>query len=191
MCLASFTPKNQRSHRNTTLGKVSNVETARPITHQKQQLSRNETQQQTSDAKESNIIKKQQKIIEELLDSLGILKGTVSAMEEKLAVVRNVNTILSQQLDEADQYSQRSCMIVTGLRKPGKDKTKNEDNKKVISVIASEVGLEEGEFMKHVDKVDPVGGTENGKQSRIIKFTNHSFKEKVFLKHKQNKKNEI
>ena len=38
-------------------------------------------------------------------------------------------------------------------------------------------------------KVHPVGGTKNGKQSRMIKFTTHSFKEKVFLKHKQNKKN--
>ena len=30
----------------------------------------------------------------------------------------------------------------------------------------------------------------NGKQSRIIKFTTHSFKEKVFLKDKQIKKND-
>ena len=55
-------------------------------------------QQQTSDAKESNIIKKQQKTIEELLDRLGRLRGTVSAMEGELAVARNVNTILAQQL---------------------------------------------------------------------------------------------
>ena len=50
--------KNQRNHRNTAPGKVNNVTTARPISHQKQQPSSNEMQQQTSDAKESNIIKK-------------------------------------------------------------------------------------------------------------------------------------
>ena len=77
-------------------------------------------------------------------------------------------------------------MIVTGLRKPEKEETNDEDSKR-----ANEDGLDEGEFMKHVDKVLPVGCRENGKQSRIIKFTTHSFKKKVFLKHKQNKKNEI
>ena len=41
-------------------------------------------QQQASDAKESNVIKKQQKINEELLDRLEILEGTVSAMGENL-----------------------------------------------------------------------------------------------------------
>ena len=45
--------------------------------------------------------------------------------------------------------------------------------------------------MRHVAKVHPVSDTKNGKQSRIIKFTTHSFKEKVLLKHRQNKKNEI
>ena len=112
-------------------------------------------------------------------------------MEGKLAVVRNVSTTLSQLLGEADRYSRRSCMITTGLRKPKKDETNDEDSKRVISTIASEAGLDEGEFMRHVDKVHPVGSTKNGKQSRIIKFTTHSFKEKVFLKHKQSKKNEI
>ena len=99
--------KNQRNHRNTTPTKVSNVTTATPISHHQKQSSSNDMQQQTSDAKELNVIEKQQKIIEELLDRLERLEGTVSAMEGELAVVRNVNTILSQQLDEADQYSRR------------------------------------------------------------------------------------
>ena len=48
--------------------------------------------------------------------------------------------------------------------------------------------------MKYVQKVHPVvrlvGGTKNSKQPRIIKLTTHSFKEKGFFNHKQNKKNE-
>ena len=69
-----------------------------------------------------------------------------------------------------------------GLRKPGKDETNDEDSKWVISAIASETGLDKGEFTKHVDKVHPVGGTKNDKQLRIIKLTTHSFKEKGFSK---------
>ena len=60
----------------------------------------------------------------------------------------------------------------------------------VISAIASEAGVDEEELTKRMDKVRPVGGTKNGKKSRIIKFTTHSLKEKICLKRKQNKKND-
>ena len=50
--------------------------------------------------------------------------------------------------------------------------------------------MDKEEFMKHVGMVHPVGDMKNGKEPRIIKFTTHSLKEKVFLKHKQNKKND-
>ena len=43
------------------------------------------------------------------------LEGTVSAMERELTIVRDVNTLFSGQLEEADSYPRRSCMIVTGL----------------------------------------------------------------------------
>ena len=82
-------------------------------------------------------------------------------------------------------------MIVTGLQKPRKDEKNDQDSKRGISAITSKARLDEGEFMKHVDKVHPVGDTKNGKQPRIIKFTTHSFWENIFLEHKQYKKNEI
>ena len=55
--------------------------------------------------KSEDIIKKQQKIIEELMERVGRLEGTVSVMEGELAVIRNINNLLSCQLDEADSYS--------------------------------------------------------------------------------------
>ena len=138
--------------------------------------------------KSEDIIKKQQKIIEELMERVGRLEGTVSAMEGELAVIRNVNTLLSRQLDEADSYSRRSCMRVTGVRKPEDDETNEDDALSVISAVAKEAGVDENDFRKHVDKIHPIGGAKNGNQARIIKFTAHSFKEKVFLQHKRNKK---
>ena len=39
-------------------------------------------------------------------------------------------------------------------------------------------------------KVHSVGGIQKGNQARIIKFTTHSYKEKVFGLHKSRKKNE-
>ena len=90
------------------------------------------------------------------------LEGTVSAMEGELAVVRNVNTLLSRQLDEADSYSRRGCMIVTGLRKPVNDETNEDDALNVISAVAKEAGIGENDFRKHVDKIHPIGGAKNG-----------------------------
>ena len=137
--------------------------------------------------KSEDIIKKQQKIIEELMERVRRSEGTVSAMKGELAIVRNVNTLLSRQLDETDSYSQRSCMIVTGLRKPKYDKTNKDDALNVISAVAKEAGIDENDFRKHVDKIHPIGGAKNGNQARIT-FTTHSFKEEVFLQHKRNKK---
>ena len=118
------------------------------------------------------------------MERVGRLEGTVCLMEGELAVIRNINTFLSRQLDEADSYSRRSCMIVTGLRKPEDDKTNEDDELNVILAVTKEAGVDENDFRKHVNKTHPIGGTKNGNQARIIKFTTHRFKEKVFLQHK-------
>ena len=79
-------------------------------------------------------------------------------------------------------------MIVTCLRKPENHITNEDDKLNTISAVAKEAGVDKNDFRKHVDKIHPIGGTKNGNQARIIKFNTHSFKEKVFLQHKQNKK---
>ena len=121
------------------------------------------------------------------MERVGCLEGTVSAMEGELAVIRNVNTLLSRQLDEADSYSRRSCMRVTGVRKPEDDETNEDDALSVISAVAKEAGVDENDFRKHVNKIHPIGRTKNGNQVRITKFTTHSFKEKLFLQQRNNK----
>ena len=75
------------------------------------------------------------------MEKVDRLEGTVFAMEGELVVVRNVNTLLSRRLDETDSYSQRSCMIITGLRKPVNDETNVEDELNAISAVAKEAGI--------------------------------------------------
>ena len=128
-----------------------------------------------------DIIKKQQKIMEELMERADCLEGTVSAMEGELAVIRNINTLLLCQLDEADSYSRGSCMIVMGLRKPEDDETNKDDALNIILAVAKEAGVDENDFRKHVNKIHPIGGAKNRNQVRIIKFTTHSFKEKKYF----------
>ena len=68
------------------------------------------------------------------------LEGTVSAMEGELAVVRNVNTLLLCQLDDADSYSRRSCMIVMGLWKSENDETNEDDALNVYQLLQKRQG---------------------------------------------------
>ena len=62
-------------------------------------------QQLNHQINKSEDIERQQNIIEELMERVGRLEGTVSVMEGELAVIRNINTLLSCKLDEADSYS--------------------------------------------------------------------------------------
>ena len=110
------------------------------------------------------------------------LEGTASAMEGELAVVQNVNTLLLHQLDEADSYYRRSCMIITDNY--GSESPSEEGGLNVILAVVKEAGIDEKDFKKHVDKIHPIGCAKNRNQARIIKFTSHSYKDKVFLQHK-------
>ena len=85
------------------------------------------------------------------------LERTASAMEDELAVVRNVNTLLSHQLDVADSYSHRSCMIIKGLRKFENSETKKQDRLNIISANGKEAGIDENDFRMHVDKIHLIG----------------------------------
>ena len=114
-------------------------------------------------------------------------------MEGELAVVWNVNTLLLCLLDEADSYSRRFILSKIIHNYYGSPKAQEWWNKwgwqvNVISAVAKEAGIDKNDFKKHVNKIHPIGGAKNRSQARIIKFTTHSFKKKLFLQQKWNKK---
>lgn len=79
-------------------------------------------------------------------------------------------------------------MIVKGLQNPENEEANKENQLNVISAATEEAGIDKNCFKKHFDKIHPIGGTKNGNQARVIKFTKDSFKEKLFLQPKRNKK---
>ena len=54
--------------------------------------------------------------------------------------------------------------------------------------MKEETGIDEDVIQQNIDKIHPIGQSEDGKQRRIVKFTSDSFKERVFMKRKQRKK---
>ena len=76
------------------------------------------------------------------MNTVDHLERTTSAMEGELAVERNVNTLLSHQLNVADSYYQRSSMIIKGLRKPENSETKKQGRLNIISADGKEAGVD-------------------------------------------------
>ena len=57
------------------------------------------------------------------------------------------------------------------------------------ATLTRESGINKDIVIKNIDKTHPIGKVdEKGLQRRIVKFTPSSFKDKVFKKHKKNKK---
>ena len=89
--------KNKKTLKNTCTTSINVTPPAPPAPMSQQQLNHQ--------INKSEDMERQQNIIEELMERVGRLEGTVSVMEGELAVIRNINNLLSCQLDEADSYS--------------------------------------------------------------------------------------
>ena len=101
------------------------------------------------------------------MNTVDHLERTTSAMEGELAVELNVNTLLSHQLDVADSYSQRSCMIIKGLRKPENSETKKQERLNIILADGKEAGIDKNDFRKHVEKTHLIGGAKTETKQKL------------------------
>ena len=63
------------------------------------------------------------------------------------------------------------------------------DLENVAKTLARESDIHKDIVIRNIDKTHPIGKIDDkGFQRRIVKFASDSFKEKVFKKHKKNKK---
>ena len=184
--------KNKKTSQSTPIKTTSTNNTK-----SKSQTSEASQPEATLDNIDKETIRKQQKIIDELLAPLDKLQGTLETMRREVTVMKQVNTKLSSEvhrnqlkIEDGKQYSHRSCVIVTGCKVPRSQTTKEEGNRNVIAQVAQEVGMDKDHIKKDADKIHPVGGPEDGKQARIVKFTTGNFKERIFIRHRQSKKSE-
>ena len=79
-------------------------------------------------------------------------------------------------------------MAVSGMEAPGDEISNPEDAENVLSVIATESGIDKNIIANNIDKVHPIGATLDNKQQRIVKFKSDSFKEKIYMAQKERKK---
>lgn len=107
-------------------------------------------------------------------------------LESEIAVTKKVNSILEEQVDSLQQYQRRSCMIIDGIQ-PVKKGTKEDMlqlKSKIKKIVTTKLDISNASFEDNFDKCHRIGPVKNGKQSSIIRFRTHSFRENLYMSRK-------
>ena len=114
------------------------------------------------------------------------LNATINKIQAENIITQQVNKILHQQFDALQQYSRRSCMVVDRIPVDATESINinNLKNKIKKTVTKSKVETEIN-FKQNYDKCHRIGPIRDGKQSCIIKFRTHSFREKLYKERKK------
>ena len=128
--------------------------------------------------------------LEELLKKIGKLEDKVAELESELIVTRNVNELLSQEVDDLQQHQRRASVTLDRIT-PSEHETTEEITKKAKNVMVKNLNFSEEEVDIELDKCHRLGPTRDGKQSTIVRFRLHVFKEKVYQKRKEIKRKKI
>ena len=95
--------------------------------------------------------------------------------------------MLSNEIDDLQQYQRRHCIVIDGLRT-----SPNETSDQVTEKVLTEnLQFDPEEVNYQIDKCHRIGpiNTKDGMQSMIVRFKTHSFREAVYLKRRKcNKK---
>ena len=126
--------------------------------------------------------------LEELLKRIESLEDKIAELESELIVSKNVNKLLSQEVDDLHQYQRRACIILDGIT-PSEHETTEEITRKAKNVMVKNLNFSEKEVDIELDKCHRLGPARDGKQ--YTRFRSLAFKEKVYRKRKEIKGKKI
>ena len=124
----------------------------------------------------------------QLLERVVNLETRVKDLESELSITKTTSVSLKIMLDNQQQYSRRSCVVVSGMEAPVDEVNNSENAENILSILATESGIDKNIIANNIDKVHPIGATLNNNQQRIVKFKTNSFKEKINIAQKERKK---
>ena len=125
--------------------------------------------------------------IEELLLCLEKLEKKVDRLSGELNVTKRINTLLSQEVDDLQQYQRRSCIITDGINHD-EDESIADITSKAKNMLNKHLQISKEEIEKQVDKCHRIGPkNDDGTQATILKFKSHSFKESVYMQRRKSR----
>ena len=138
----------------------------------------------------NNMLTRQTATEKELLKRVANLEKIVEKLQNELYVTKNVNTLLSNETDDLQQYQRRHCIVIDGLR-TSPNETSDQVTEKAEKVLTEKLQFDPEEVNCQIDKCHRIGpiNTKDGTQSTIVRFKTHSFREAVYLKRRKCNKN--
>ena len=123
-------------------------------------------------------------LIKNLSTRVSYLEGKVCHLEGHLSISTHVTNLLSTQLDDLQQYSRRSCLVIDGIKsKIGE--TAEQTEKVALDFLVEELGIEEVKLESELDKGHRIGKVKkNGTQNIILKFKSDGFRADIYRKRK-------
>ena len=148
------------------------------------------TTSNASDVSANNISARQTATEKELLKRVANLEKTVEKLQSELYVTKNINTWLSNEIDNLQQYQRRHCIVIDRLI-TSPNETSDQVTEKAEKVLTGNLQFDPEEVNYQTDKCHKIGpiNTKVGKQSTTVGFKTHSFREAAYLKSRKcNKK---
>ena len=117
---------------------------------------------------------------------LSTLQGKFTLLESELLISKHVTKALEIQLDDANQYSRRNCLILNDIKTDKKDLKEH-----VKRIISEDLGLPTA--ATDIDRVHRIGhiDTDHQTQPTIIKFNTFTERSNVYKAQKKTKKMKI
>ena len=143
-------------------------------------------QSNAPDVTANNISTRQTATEKELLKRVSNLEKIVERLQSELYVTKNVNTLLSNEIDDLQQYQRQHYIVIDGLR-TSPNETSDQVTEKTEKVPTENLQFDPEEVNYQIDKCHKIGpiNTKDGMQSIIIQFKTHSFRETVCLKRRK------
>ena len=125
------------------------------------------SKQNTLTSATQTIMKSEDEIVAELSARIANLEKTVERLPSELVITKNVNDILTNEVDDLQQYQQRQCIVIDGLQTTPNE-TITQVTEKAENVLAQHLKLDPDEVVNQIDKCHSIDLLkDDGTQSAI------------------------
>ena len=104
-----------------------------------------------------------------LLNRIAALEEKVEKLKRELAVSKNTNSLLGQEIDNLHQYQRQACLSIDGIE-PCEEESEDQIRAIATNVLSHNLGLTRDETQFEIDKCNCLGQLRDEKQCNIICF---------------------
>ena len=123
--------------------------------------------------------------IDEITAGIANLKKTVERLQSELVITKNVNDILTNEVDDLQQYQWRQCIVIDGLETTP-NKIISQVTQKAENAFAQHIKLDPDEVVNQINKCHRIVlHKDDGTHRTIVRFKSHSFREKAYVNRKK------